>query len=84
MSQKKRVNLSNKVGADFFQSDNKQKSVKESNHHDAEIDQSKLKTTVYFTPDVHKKLRIECATNGVKISTFIESLIVNHFDSKPS
>lgn len=82
MSQKKRANLSSKVGADFFQSGKGKKNVKESNPHDAEIDEPKIKTTVYFPPDIHKKVRIECATEGVKISTFIEGLIVNHFKGK--
>jgi hypothetical protein len=86
MSNNKRADLSSRVGADFFRSD---KGAKvdvdiESKHHDSKKAESKEKTTFYITAELHKKLRIECAEQGKRISAFIEELLLNYFDSKKS
>ncbi len=82
MSNKKRADLSKRVGADFFRSDKGEKNVIESKQHDSMMAQKKEKTTFYISPDLHKKLRIECAERGKRISAFIEELLINYFDSK--
>ena len=83
MSSKKRVDLSNRVGANFFRSDKGAKVDIESEQHDSKT-VKKEKTTFYITPELHKKLRIECAEKGKRISSFIEELLLNYFDSKKS
>ncbi len=80
MSDKKRADLSKRIGADFFRSD---RDVIESKQHDS-LTAKKEKTTFYISPDLHKKLRVECAEQGKRISGFIEELLVNYFDSKES
>ena len=84
MSNNKRADLSSRVGADFFRSDKGAKVDIESKHHDSKKAQVKEKTTFYITPELHKKLRIECAEQGKRISAFIEELLLNYFDSKKS
>ncbi len=84
MSNKKRADLSKRIGADFFRSDKSAKTVIESKQYDSITAQEKEKTTFYISPELHKKLRVECAEQGKRISAFIEELLINYFDSKKS
>lgn len=85
MPKRKRADLTDKVGADFFRSDKKTDTVIESKSQKVMTDkQQKMKTTFYIPADLHRKLRIECAEQGVRISSFIENLLSKHFDSKKS
>ena len=84
MSNNKRADLSSRVGADFFRSDKGAKVDIESKHYDSKKAQAKEKTTFYISPELHKKLRVECAEQGKRISAFIEELLFNYFDSKES
>jgi predicted HicB family RNase H-like nuclease len=78
----KRADISKRVGADFFRSDKDAKVVIESKQYDSITVQRKEKTTFYISPELHRKLRIECAEKGKRISAFIEELLKNYFDSK--
>ena len=84
MSNNKRADLSSRVGADFFRSGKGAKVNVESKHHDSKKAPAKEKTTFYIAPELHKKLRVECAEQGKRISAFIEELLLNYFDSKKS
>jgi hypothetical protein len=82
MSNKKRADLSSRVGADFFRSDKGAKVDIELEQYDSKKIEHKEKTTFYITPELHKKLRVECAEQGKRISAFIEELLLSYFNSK--
>ena len=84
MSNKKRVDLSTRVGADFFRSDKGAKVDVDLEKHYSNKKEQKEKTTFYITPELHKKLRVECAEQGKRISSFIEELLSNYFNNKKS
>jgi hypothetical protein len=45
---------------------------------------ARRRTTVYFDPQLARTLKIYCATNGIELSDFVDSIVRGHFERQSS